>query len=326
MKTVVPGYTTRGIVQDIKLTSGVLERVQVRVPEFHGPVPGTFSELDDSIKFTPNDQLPFAKVQLPAGSKLKSDNSSPENDINTLYQSGDIVYVMSPGGGTDNLLVTGIVCSREDWMSQYNVDEGGKTTLFGTFGNFFKRVFGLEDQVDTSGATNDINVSGDFKGIFAFPVKPGEGYQRISAEQGAGVRDSAHKNGHGGTDIACTKGTPVYACADGVIVTKPKSFFTYQNGYGTSHAKEGGGYGNHLIISHGVINGKQYWTVYAHMLSYGQFKGREVQVNDYVPRGTLIGQVGSTGNSTGPHLHLEIREGSNNSAGRRNPRNYIPFP
>lgn len=94
--------------------------------------------------------------------------------------------------------------------------------------------------------------------------------------------------GHKGVDISCSGayGKPIYAAADGkVILAKYSSY----------------GYGNHLIIDHGQINSKQYSTLYAHCSQLLVSHGQEVK------KGQLIARVGSTGNSTGPHLHFEIR-------------------
>ncbi len=87
---------------------------------------------------------------------------------------------------------------------------------------------------------------------------------------------------HRGFDIACQMGTPVYAALSGKVVVSEDTTV---------------GYGRYIIIDHG--NGMQ--TVYGHMMARFAFVG------DYVQRGQMIGQVGSTGNSTGPHLHFEVR-------------------
>ena len=87
---------------------------------------------------------------------------------------------------------------------------------------------------------------------------------------------------HRGFDIACVQGTPVYAALSGKVVVSEDTAV---------------GYGRYIIIDHG--NGMQ--TLYGHMLARFAFVG------DYVQRGQIIGQVGSTGNSTGPHLHFEVR-------------------
>ena len=81
-----------------------------------------------------------------------------------------------------------------------------------------------------------------------------------------------------------------------------------------------GGYGNYVIIYHGSMSdGNAYSTLYGHMKSVATSAGK------YVKQGELIGYVGSTGNSTGNHLHLEVWKGGS-KANAVNPRGYIPFP
>ena len=88
---------------------------------------------------------------------------------------------------------------------------------------------------------------------------------------------------HKGVDIGAPQGTPIYAAAAGTVTVS-------QYGYN-------GGYGNYVMISHG--NGVQ--TLYGHCTTLC------VEVGEYVSQGEQIATVGSTGNSTGNHLHLEIR-------------------
>ena len=89
---------------------------------------------------------------------------------------------------------------------------------------------------------------------------------------------------HKGLDFAARRGTPIYAAGDGVI----------------EYAGRNGGYGKYVRIRH---NGT-YKTAYAHMHRYGRGirKGRRVR------QGQVIGYVGSTGRSTGPHLHYEVHK------------------
>lgn len=88
---------------------------------------------------------------------------------------------------------------------------------------------------------------------------------------------------HPGFDIAANYGTPIYAADSGTVLV------SYYDEWG---------YGNYVTISHG--NG--YTTTYAHMSQRAVSAGAQVQ------KGQLIGYVGSTGISSGPHLHFEIRE------------------
>jgi murein DD-endopeptidase MepM/ murein hydrolase activator NlpD len=93
---------------------------------------------------------------------------------------------------------------------------------------------------------------------------------------------------HTGIDLAVPLGTPVFAAADGVVMlARPMA--------------DGGGqlvgYGNYVIIQHDT--GLK--TLYGHLLAIGVKEGAVVK------RGQLVGLVGSTGNSTGPHTHFEVR-------------------
>lgn len=88
---------------------------------------------------------------------------------------------------------------------------------------------------------------------------------------------------HAGLDFAAPQGTPIYATADGRVTTSGNA---------------GNGYGNHVILSHGF----GYETLYGHMVRV------KSQVGQTVKRGEVIGWVGSTGKSTGPHLHYEVHK------------------
>lgn len=87
---------------------------------------------------------------------------------------------------------------------------------------------------------------------------------------------------HKGTDYAAPRGTPIKAAGDGRVI----------------HASAKGGYGNTVILQHG----QGYQTLYAHMHNFG--KG--IQPGVRVRQGQIIGYVGTTGLSTGPHLHYEF--------------------
>ncbi|MBQ5319903.1 MAG: peptidoglycan DD-metalloendopeptidase family protein [Oscillospiraceae bacterium] len=110
-------------------------------------------------------------------------------------------------------------------------------------------------------------------GVYFWPVDGGY----ISAYMGDG-------RGHKGIDIAAPYGTPIYATESGTI-TQAESGWN-------------GGYGTCVKIKHD--NGEV--AMYAHMSSLA-----EISYGDYVVKGQLIGYVGSTGDSTGNHLHFEIR-------------------
>ena len=130
---------------------------------------------------------------------------------------------------------------------------------------------------------------------FIWPL-PGAG--RVTTEFGAdqwvnGVFSSGHK----GIDIAIAGGTPIYAAHNGTVAAT------------TGHWS----YGNVVMID----NGDGISTLYAHMQT-----AAIVSVGQTVTQGQVIGYVGSTGNSSGNHLHFEVRV----NGVRQNPRNYISPP
>ena len=88
---------------------------------------------------------------------------------------------------------------------------------------------------------------------------------------------------HAGLDFTAPQGTPIYATADGRIETAGRS---------------DGGYGNHVVINHGF----GYESLYGHMYRI------KVRAGQTIKRGEVIGWVGSTGKSTGPHCHYEVRK------------------
>lgn len=96
-------------------------------------------------------------------------------------------------------------------------------------------------------------------------------------------------HGYNGIDIGTSYGAPIYAAAGGEVIIS-------RDGGGWN-----GGYGNYVVVRHG--NGTQ--TLYAHNSS------NAVSVGEYVEQGDVIGYVGSTGRSTGSHLHFEVRGATN---------------
>jgi murein DD-endopeptidase MepM/ murein hydrolase activator NlpD len=103
---------------------------------------------------------------------------------------------------------------------------------------------------------------------------------------------------HAGTDFAAGGGSPIRAAAYGKVI----------------RAGWNGGYGRFTCLSHGKISGVGFQTCYAHQSAI------LVRVGEYVRRGEMIGRVGSTGASTGAHLHFETRF----NGSPRNPLNYLP--
>lgn len=141
----------------------------------------------------------------------------------------------------------------------------------------------------SQGSTNNSDHGYVDKSMFTWPVP---GFYHIS--YGVGWRWGAY---HAGIDIYSDniRGAKICAAADGTVIRAV-------NGCPHDYGKNGscgcgGGYGNYCIIDHG--NG--YWTLYGHS------EGITVSVGQTVKQGDVLGTVGSTGYSTGPHLHFEVR-------------------
>lgn len=118
-------------------------------------------------------------------------------------------------------------------------------------------------------------------GVFMWPLQA-----RISSPFGMRYHPIHKKSRmHTGLDIAGPNGAPIKAADGGVVI----------------HAGWRGGYGKAVIINHGTRNGKNIATLYAHLSSISVSKGQTVS------KGQVIGREGTTGYSTGPHLHFEVR-------------------
>ena len=123
-------------------------------------------------------------------------------------------------------------------------------------------------------------------------ICPLDSYKYISCQYGAG--------GHKGVDFAAPGNTPIHAVASGQVIAAQWHY----------------SYGNYVMVYHGTDDqGTSYTTLYAHMI-----QTPSVSVGQAVSQGDVLGYVGSTGNSTGNHLHLELRV----NGARTNPLNYVP--
>ena len=150
-------------------------------------------------------------------------------------------------------------------------------------------------QASQSGGQTTVTASVTQTGGGGF-IWPLSGYTHISSPFGYRICPFHGRELHGGCDIPAPGGTPIMAAKSGVVVLST---------YGSS-------YGNHVAITH--ADGTR--TMYCHMSS------RAVSAGQTVSQGQVIGYVGSTGSSTGNHLHFEIWTGSSSSS-RVNPMNYF---
>lgn len=176
-------------------------------------------------------------------------------------------------------------------LEKYNTTEEEFTDVETCVASLYKKKVVVPKKVASTGSTGipptSIN-NGAKVELGISLIRPTSG--TITSRFGNRSRDN-----HKGLDIGASKGTPIYAAASGTVTVS-------QYGYG-------GGYGNYVMISHG--NGVQ--TLYGHCSELC------VSVGEYVSQGQLVARVGSTGVSTGNHLHFEVRV----NGVAQDPQNYV---
>lgn len=165
----------------------------------------------------------------------------------------------------------------------------------------------VKKQAASSAASGSGSSSASSGGGGALPQVSGGSWTKPTTGRltsGYGWRDFGGSEYHYGIDIANASGTPVVAAADGIV----------------SYAAPLSTYGNAVIVTHSV-GGQIYTSLYAHLSSYN------VSVGTKVSKGMQIAKIGTTGRSTGPHLHFEIHAGTwvNQKTGNLNPLKFIPL-
>ena len=147
-----------------------------------------------------------------------------------------------------------------------------------------------QKQLEEERRQNNVTIDSETNYLWPLP-----GYYRLTSLFGYRIHPITGKaHSHTGIDIPAPGGTPIQACKSGQVVT---SAYHYS-------------YGNYVVIDHG--NGNS--TLYAHMSS------RAVSEGQMVSQGQTIGAVGDTGNTSGPHLHYEVRRNGQ----RTDPEAYYP--
>jgi murein DD-endopeptidase MepM/ murein hydrolase activator NlpD len=214
------------------------------------------------------------------------------NDIKKgeKLQEGDVLIIL-PVSGVKHVVLKDQ--TLKGIAKKYNVD-ASDVARFNGISEEEKLLVGDEliipdaEIIDTDSEKPKTNLKQTIKiplkvlnGYFTNPLP---NYRRVSQRK---------LHGHNGTDLAAPTGTPIVASASGIVLFA-------RSGYN-------GGYGNMVIIQHS--NGTQ--TLYGHMSKLNTHSGAQVS------QGETIGYVGSTGRSTGPHLHFEVH-------GARNPTVDLP--
>lgn len=252
---------------------------------------------DDGIRIHPVDMAPAPRCVTTASEqrtilRRSIDSISgmkPEDVLPLLSDNSDTVDRMKEAATVMEEIVTAMDNGLQKEDNGQLETIGTEVVLEPYDPEYFSSLPGVEDQVQESPVEIPVEAPVETPSPAQTPAqadsaipsgKPTD-YVRISSPFGTRVHPITHKrHTHKGIDLAAPRNTPIYATADGVVT------FSGRNG----------GYGNFVKINH--RNG--YKTAYAHMNKISVRKGAEVK------KGDLIGYVGSTGASTGNHLHYEI--------------------
>lgn len=168
-------------------------------------------------------------------------------------------------------LIEKLSANKEEYLKLLKAEEAEASSIDA-------QIRKLQAQLASSGS-----LGAGTKGGYIWPVSNGS--RRITSPFGSRINPvTGRSETHKGVDIAGVfYSTKVLAAKAGTVIV----------------SQSGSSYGNYVVVSHGSGN----TTLYAHLSS------RSVSVGDVVAQGDVLGITGSTGNSTGPHLHFEITEG-----------------
>lgn len=188
--------------------------------------------------------------------------------------------------------------------------------LFGVIGMFSTNNNNdSEDSSGSSGSSSGSTVStSTYKYVgakFSMPFEVWDSTKdvitsKFSPSRTITVKGVTQTKAHTGIDLVCiSKASPKVcsALAGKVVVATPGST----------------GYGNYVVLQHTAEDGTTFYTLYGHMIQ-GSI---QVSVGEEIEQGRVLGTMGSTGNSTGNHLHFEVRIGENSSTKAVDPFNYL---
>lgn len=254
---------------------------------------GTYHHSDDAadcdnyhtVTYCPGDHYDlYVTATLPGCQTWNDEAGATEQTIARWDDLVDLSYTGSSAVMQQYQQAVRMATLNEDWEGWSELNVEWSKVLFQTD---WQELYGVTiTQVgitDSGSYTPDDsftgNLPGSGNGTFILPLAS---YSYISCH--FGEADGWTGAPHGGMDFAAAYGTPIFAVADGVVV---------KAGWHNS-------WGNYVKIYHGVVDGNQIYTLYAHCSSLG------VSAGQTVTQGQTIAAVGSTGDSTGNHLHFEV--------------------
>lgn len=254
---------------------------------------GTYHHSDNTAEcdnshtetYCPGDHYDlYVTATLPGCRDWSGETGATEQTIARWEELTDLSYTGDSAVMQRYQQAVSMATLNEDWEGWTELNVEWSKVLFQTD---WQDLYGVTvTQVgitDTGSYTPDDSFTGSLpgsgNGAFILPLAR---YSYISCH--FGEADGWTGAPHGGMDFAAGYGTPIYAAADGVVV---------KAGWHNS-------WGNYVKIYHGVVDGSQIYTLYAHCSSLGVSAGQNVA------QGQTIAAVGSTGDSTGNHLHFEV--------------------
>ena len=185
------------------------------------------------------------------------------------------------------LAIQAAIAKNEELIKKLRTDRRAYEKAEKELASQSKNLVGIINR-ETS-TSNDMKVMGGFIKPIAGPITSPYGWRVHPIFKS--------RTFHSGIDIGGANNGAVQASNSGKVI--------YAGWYG--------GYGKVVIIDHGMYNGEKITTLYAHLNSWN------VNVGQYVSRGQIVGREGSTGYSTGPHVHFEVRVNGQT----KNPLSYI---
>lgn len=217
--------------------------------------------------------------------QLKSDKATVEKEKRSLEKNKEEINKLSQ---KNTEIIEQLTKTAESTEEAIKKNQEQQNTLIAALEKYNQEMAKKAQQAQQNG---DSTIVVESDGSFVWPC-PGHTYLTSTFEEWRG------SSNHGALDIAdgSVYGAKVVACYDGTVFSTnsgcPHDYGKY------SSCGCGGGYGNYVMIDHG--NGK--------ISIYGHLSGVTVNTGDRVVAGQLIGYVGSTGYSTGPHLHFEMQQ------------------
>ena len=223
--------------------------------------------------------------------QLKSDKSTVEKEKRSLEKNKEEINKLSQKNTEIIEQLTKTAESTEEAIKKNKEQQDILNAALEQYNKEMAEKAKKAQQQAQQNNSNGDNIVVKSDGSFVWPC-PGHTYLTSTFEEWRG------SSNHGALDIAdgSVYGAKVVACYDGTVFSTnsgcPHDYGKY------SSCGCGGGYGNYVMIDHG--NGK--------ISIYGHLSGVTVSTGDRVVAGQLIGYVGSTGYSTGPHLHFEMQQ------------------